>query len=129
MLRVISNAISYADCDMHVSLTVEAGHFAYLMVTYDNTVDLTVKASPTNTPTQIKSNYESITFVQNSTEDGPVFAIDKFLGTTYNVSFDLRYYVPDNGTDGYSNTDNCASGAYIFKPTAGTNSSLRFSTL
>jgi hypothetical protein len=31
------------------------------------------------------------------------------------VAFDLRYYVSDEGHDGYD-CDNAPSGAYIFKP-------------
>lgn len=36
--------------------------------------------------------------------------------THYNVSFELMYYKADQGGDDYSGSDNCPSGAYIFKP-------------
>lgn len=42
------------------------------------------------------------------------------------VGFDLRYYKSNTGGDGYDGTDNCPSGAYIFKPAKDSMDSLRY---
>ena len=41
---------------------------------------------------------------------------DKSSNFSETLEFSLKYYNPANGTDNYKNTDNVASGAYIFKP-------------
>jgi len=42
--------------------------------------------------------------------------------------FDIRYYNADQGGDDYQDTDNCASGAYIFKPNKGDQEAHRYVT-
>lgn len=44
------------------------------------------------------------------------------------MKFALQYYNPATGDDGYSGSDNCASGAYIFKPKEGDMDKKMYST-
>lgn len=68
----------------------------------------------------LENEYISLEFLHHDIWGHAQFNLtDKVSGTTTELSFSLKYYVPSDGSDGYRDTDNVASGAYIFKPMRG----------
>lgn len=77
-------------------------------------MDLTVPET-TKGQLSISSNFETYTYIGLSDDYGVTFDLQKY-NKHYTLAFDIRYYNADQGGDNYPDSDNCASGAYIFKP-------------
>lgn len=82
------------------------------------------------TPNTISGTYENLVYNKWDDTYGAMFDIQKKIGgATYKFAFDLRYYEADLGGDKFDGSDNCPSGAYIFKPAKDKQSSIRYAKL
>lgn len=71
-----------------------------------------------------------MTFFGFDEQNGVLFNLTKdATGVSYTVGFDLRAYLSDQGGDNFTDGDNCASGAYIFKPSKTQQDSVRYANL
>lgn len=70
----------------------------------------------------------SLSYVGQDDKDRALFSFtEKANDTPQNMAFSLQYYNPATGNDGYPNTDNAASGAYLFKPKRGDSDKKQYS--
>ena len=64
----------------------------------------------------ITNDFYNLTWKEVANNSAMINITDLSSNFSDTLEFSLKYYNPANGTDNYNNTDNCASGAYIFKP-------------
>lgn len=109
-------------CDLYVKTEIAAQDFAYLKV---ETVSTDVNGATVKTPLSenlaIENEHIKLEF-QKATDfnHAALFSMtDLVSGVKSDMKFALQYYNPSVGTDGYADSDNVASGAYIFKPKRG----------
>mmetsp|Transcript_19628 Transcript_19628/g.14343 ORF Transcript_19628/g.14343 Transcript_19628/m.14343 type:complete len:106 (+) Transcript_19628:1099-1416(+) len=101
---------------MHMEVSMEGDSLTYLAIAYDSGSNLKISSSVSDKI--IQNAYESIEFVEFGSENGATFKVTKkdSEGTVLNLGFDIRFYYANQGGDNYDDSDNCPSGAYIFKP-------------
>lgn len=113
--HTFENGYTIRDCDMWIDNKVDAKSFAWLQVYYD-------PMRPDPTP-----GFKMFEYLTENTR-GSLFKVYDGAIERY-MAFQLRYYQADEGGDNYPNTDNVASGAYIFKPAKGKQYSMPYSSL
>ena len=59
----------------------------------------------------------SLTYKGQDEQDRATFSfVQSAEDLPQDIAFSLKWYNPSTGDDGYPNSDNTSSGAYIFKP-------------
>ena len=77
------------DCELHIKTLIGANNFALVQITYNSDVDLTVKASLSNT---IAGYNEGLSMKQYD-QDGIHFDLLKdYSGKIYHIAFDINNY-------------------------------------
>lgn len=117
-----SEAESYEACDLYIKTEIKAQDLAYIKI---ETVSADVLGATIKTPksenTSIENEHLKVDFQEETDWNKAVlFGITDLVNDIKSdMKFSLQYYNPSIGTDGYSDSDNVASGAYIFKPKRG----------
>ena len=111
---------------MHIEYTLAAGSLETLLVLYNPSSDLTIERSSSHV---IDGATDKIEYVDTDSDGFLKFKLTKNYDTTqvFNLRFGLQYYMADQGGDDYPDSDNCPSGAYIFKPAENNQNSLQYS--
>jgi hypothetical protein len=101
----LNGGSSMSDCNLFISHPISANDFAFFYVTNSTTIK------------EGGDVYQSkLTYQGQSTDDAAHFTYQVGDGVI-DLDFQLRYYTPGTPlTEFYQNSDNCPSGAYIFKP-------------
>ena len=118
-----SKATQFQACELFVTVNAPAQDITYLKI--EATPSETNKAVPEmskspNEDFEIENENLHLKYVKHDeARNRAIFRLKNLkTGITQHMGFSLMYYNPATGDDGYSSTDNCPSGAYIFKPKA-----------
>jgi hypothetical protein len=114
--HTFENGVSINDCDLWVDNKVDSKSLSWLQVTYDP-----FKPEPTG-------GIKKFEYLTENTR-GSLFKVYGDDGSERYTSFQLRYYQSNTGGDNYPDTDNVASGAYIFKPAKDKQYSMPYTSL
>jgi hypothetical protein len=123
--KYLENGTHIQDCDLFVNVKIVSTK--RIEVNYNSKVDLSIPET-TEGVLKIANQNETYTYLGTDADHGVAFQVDKY-GSKYAVAFDVRHYNGDGGGDAYNDTDNCPSGAYIFKAAKGDQLSHRYASL
>jgi hypothetical protein len=122
--KTIESGEHVNDCELHIEANLGPEEVRVFTIKYNKEADLMAKKSK---ELEIRSRVETISFTDETKDEGLLFILKKEDKEEFLFTFDLRYYQADQGGDNYTDSDNCPSGAYIFKPAKDQQSSLPYS--
>ena len=109
-------ASTFDECELFVKAQTAAHSTTYIKV--EAVASKSGKVQPTN-DTQISNESTLLSYIKQD-KGKSVFTLEHpEMGIKQDIAFSLQYYNPSTGNDGYADSDNVPSGAYIFKPKRG----------
>ena len=123
-------AEGFAECELFVQAAVPAQAITYVKVVAVDAATVGAAVATAISPeTSISNESLLLEYVAQDELDRALFKFtDATTGTSHDLAFSLKYYNPAVGSDNYADSDNCPSGAYIFKPKEGDSDKKAYST-
>jgi len=103
-------------CDLFIKTEVNGLDMSHIMV---EATAAEVSAVAKTESRMVENSNMSVEYTRQEDERSMFTVTDKISGVSSDMAFSLKTYNPATGNDDYSDTDNVASGAYIFKPKRG----------